>query len=125
MNEPVLYKGISFFRYQYDKSIVMTNIQLVKRDLMNHIFTRKGDRIKMPDFGTRIPDMLFEQMTDDLIFSIETELESVFNYDPRVELINMDVLPFYDKNSLYVVADLRYIELDITDRFDLNLEFSG
>lgn len=125
MSKNVLYKGISFFQYQYDKSITLTNIELVKRDLLNHIFTRKGDRVKMPTFGTRIPDLLFEQLTDSVLLDIELELEEVFAYDPRVEQVSLNILPFYDKNTIYAIADLKYIELNITDRFELNLEFSG
>lgn len=125
MNNSILYKGISFFRYQYDKTIIMTNIELVKRDLLNHIFTRKGDRVKMPLFGTTIPDKLFEPLDQSVILEIELELEEVFNYDPRVELIKLEITPLYDKNTLYAVADLKYLELNMTDRFDLHLEFGG
>lgn len=120
-----LYKGFSFFRYQYDKSIVLTDIDLVKRDLYNHIFTRKGDRIKMPTFGTTIPDMLFEPLTEELLFDIDSQLRTVFNYDPRVELTSLEIIPFFDQQTVYALADLKYIELDVTQRFDLKLEFEG
>lgn len=120
-----IYKGFSFFRYQYDKSIVTTDIALVKTDLYNHIFTKKGSRIKMPNFGTTIPDMLFEPLTEDLLLDLQSQLEYVFKYDPRVEIVNLTIYPFYDTQSVYAVADLNYKELNVTDRFDLNLEFEG
>lgn len=120
-----LYKGFSFFRYQYDKSIIVTDIDLVKVDLYNHIFTRIGERVKMPSFGTTIPDMLFEPLTEDLLFQIDTEMRKVFAFDPRVELVWLEVYPFYDTQTVFAAAELRYIELDITDRFDLRLEFQG
>lgn len=119
------YKGFSFLRYQYDKSIIATDIQLVKTDLYNHIFTKTKSRVKMPKWGTTIPDMLFEPLTEDLLFDIQSQLEYVFNYDPRVELLSLNVYPFFDTQTVYAVADLKYIELDITERFDLNLEFKG
>lgn len=121
----ITYKGISFQRYQYDKSIVTTDIDLVKTDLYNHIFTKKGSRVKMPTFGTLIPDMLFEPLTEDLLFELQSQLEYVFSYDPRVDIISLNIYPFYDTQSVYAVADLRYVELNVTDRFDLNLEFQG
>lgn len=120
-----IYKGFSFFRYEYDKSIILTDIDLVKNDIYNHIFTRKGDRIKMPNFGTIIPDLLFEPLTDETIFTLETELNAVFQYDPRVEIISLNIYPFYDRNEVYIIADLKYIELNLTNRFDLNLQFQG
>ena len=119
------YKGFSFFQYQYNKSIILTDVKLVNRDLYNHIFTRLGDRVKMPRFGTRIPDMLFEQLDDDLVFDIDRELRNVFEYDPRVELISLNLYPFYDQSTVYAVADLRYIELNLNGRFDIKLEFEG
>lgn len=119
------YKGFSFFQYQYNKSIILTDVKLVNRDLYNHIFTRLGDRVKMPLFGTRIPDMLFEQLDEELLFDIERELTNVFKYDPRVELVSLKLYPMYDQSTVYAVADLNYIELNLNDRFDIRLEFEG
>ena len=34
----------------------LSDIELVERDLLNHIFTKKGSRVMMPDFGTRGAD---------------------------------------------------------------------
>lgn len=79
----------------------------------------------MPTFGTLIPDMLFEPLTEDLLFELQSQLEYVFSYDPRVDIISLNIYPFYDTQSVYAVADLRYVELNVTDRFDLNLEFQG
>lgn len=120
-----LYKGFSFFRYQYDKSIIITDVDLVKNDIYNHIFTRKRDRVKMPTFGTEIPDMLFEPLTEDLLFKLDSELREVFRHDPRVELVTLDVYPFFDSQTVYASATLNYIELDVTDRFDIKLDFRG
>lgn len=119
------YQGISFFRYQYDKSIVLTDMNLVNIDLYNHIFTRKGSRIKMPNFGTTIPDMLFEPLDEDLLFQIQLQLQSVFTYDPRVSLVSLNIYPFYDTHTVYAAAKLNYIELNLTNIFDLNLQFTG
>lgn len=119
------YKGISFFQYQYNKSILLTDIKLVNRDIYNHIFTRKGDRVKMPTFGTSIPDMLFEQLDDELMFLLDVELREVIAYDPRVQLLSLKLYPLYDLGTVYAVADLQYIELDLNGRLDIKLEFEG
>lgn len=120
-----IYKGFSFFKYGYNKSIILTDIDLVKTDLINHIFTRRGERVKMPNFGTAIPDLLFQPLTNDLLDLIEEDLAAVFNYDPRVELESLQVIPIYDKQTVIASATIRYIELDTTDRLDLKLEFQG
>ena len=98
---------------------------MVNRDLYNHIFTRKGSRVKMPTFGTSIPDMLFEQLDDDLMLILDTELREVIAYDPRVKLLSLNLYPIYDLGTVYAVADLQYIELDLNGKLDIKLEFEG
>lgn len=120
-----LYKGISFLRYEYDKSLRLDDIQLVKNDIYNHIFTRKGERVKMPAFGSIISDVVFEPLDTLTLLKIEDDLTNIFNYDPRVELLELNIFPIYEKSTVYVSALLRYIELNLEERFDLNIEFKG
>jgi phage baseplate assembly protein W len=118
-----LYKGFSSYQYEYNKSLKLLDVELVKRDLFNHIFTRLGERVEMPIFGTRIPDLLFEQLDDDALSIVETDLTTVFEYDPRVSLIDLVVTPLYDQNAIIAKAKLNYIELNLTDVFDVRLDF--
>lgn len=120
-----LYKGFSFKKFQKDKSFLMKDVDLVKEDLRNHIFTRYGERVKMANFGTRIPDMLFEQLELENLILIYEELENVFKYDPRVELLSLDIIPDFDNNIVLAYAELNYVELNINDRLDLKIEFGN
>ena len=120
-----LYKGYSSFEFQRRKTFKIRDLELVKMDLLNHIFTKKGERVMMPNFGTSIPEMAFEPLDTETVSLVEEEVVGVINYDPRVELIHIDVRPEYDQNSLYVNALVRYIELGLTDNLELNIEFSS
>lgn len=131
MAEKRLYRGISFTNYKERKTLSMANIELVKRDILNHIFTRQGERIMMPTFGTRIPDMPFEPLDDTTLLIIEEDLQTVINYDPRVELREdeygnggIQITPLYDENAVIATIDLNYVELDISDTLEIRLEFS-
>ena len=119
------YKGISFLRYEYDKSLRLDDMALVKNDIYNHNFTRKGERVRMPWFGTGIQDILFEPMDEITIGQVQRELEEVFRFDPRVELIELNLYPFYETSTLLATSVLRYVELDLQDRFDINIQFKG
>lgn len=121
----IYYKGASLKQYKKNKSFSLTDIDLVKEDLLNHIKTVRGERVKMPDFGTNIPDMAFEQLDDSLIFDIELDLREVFDYDPRVTLNDLRIIPIYEENALLVTADLFYVELEINDVMEINLEFES
>ena len=119
------YKGFSFKNYQYDKSVILTDVELVKQDIINHIFTRKGERVNMPTWGTLIPDLLFEQMDEETVAFMEQEIRNVLLFDPRVEILNLTVTPLYDSGVVVCSALLRYIELNLQDRLDINLIFKG
>lgn len=119
-----LYKGFSMFEYQKNKTFSLTDMEIVKMDLLNHIFTRKGERVMMPDFGTNIPDLVFEPMDNQTLSELETELLAVFDYDPRVEIIDFYMDPSYDTNTVSVYVKLVYIELNIQDVLNLSINLN-
>ena len=120
-----LYKGYSSFEFEASGSFRLIDIELVKLDLLNHIFTRKGERVNMPRFGTSIPDLVFEPLDEETLDTIESELTFVFDYDPRVELLDLTITPNADGNSITAAARLLYVELDTEDLMNLNLSFEG
>ena len=107
------------------KVFKIRDIELVKMDLLNHIFTKRGERLMMPRFGTSIPDLAFEPLDTETVAQVEEEISTVINYDPRVDLIAMDTRPEYDRNTLYVNVQLFYVELGLVDNLELNIEFSS
>lgn len=127
-----IYRGLSFTKYSDSKTLSLRDIELVKCDLLNHIYTRLGERFMMPTFGTAIMDMPFEQLDDETLLTIEDDLITVINFDPRVEFrldevgiptqINVEAL--YDENAVIASIDLNYIELDVSETLDIRLEFS-
>ena len=118
-----LYKGYSSFEFEKSKSLTLRDVELVKLDLLNHIFTQKGTRIMMPTFGTIIPELTFEPLDSDMLDELYSEVKSVFDYDPRVQILSLVVVPDYDTNTVIVEARLLYIELDTVDDFNLNIQF--
>lgn len=114
------YRGFSTFGAK--KGFQLTDQDLVNRDLMNHIYTLRGERVMMPSFGTRIPLMAFEPLDKRTLALIEEDLRAVIDYDPRVGLIEIVVVALPDNNAVMAVVDLKYIELNVTDT--LRLEFA-
>jgi len=120
-----LYRGYSSYEYQNNKTFSVTDVELVKLDLLNHIFTRKGDRVMMPNFGTRIPDLAFEPMDGITLGILEEDLRAVFEFDPRVELLALTIVPVYDSNTVIASAKLLYVELNMQGSLDINITFEG
>ena len=118
-----LYRGYSSFEFENTGSFKINDVELIKLDLLNHIFTRRGERVFMPRFGTIIPDLVFEPMDVETIDSLESELRLVFDYDPRVELLELNMFPDPDTNTLTASARIRCIELNVIDLMNLNIQF--
>jgi phage baseplate assembly protein W len=120
-----LYRGFSSFEYQKNKTFKVTDIETVKLDLLNHIFTRRGERVMMPRFGTRIPDLAFEPLDDITLLLLEEDLRQVVAFDPRVTLLSLQLEPNYDENSVIARMRLQYVELNLVDSLDINITFEG
>lgn len=120
-----LYKGFSSHEFARNKSFAINDVELVKLDLLNHIFTDRGSRVMMPTYGTQIPTLVFEPLDSEVLTIIEDELREVFDADPRVELVTLDIRAATDDQSVTASAKLDYIELEITDDFELNITFEA
>lgn len=123
-----LYRGFSTYNYQQNRTHRVYDVEAVKIDLLNHLYTRRGSRLGMPTFGTGLPDMVMEQLDAETLDQLESDLRGVINYDPRVEfydntslIINVDP----DNNSVTAAIKLRFLELDYVDTLTLHLEFNN
>lgn len=70
---------------------VLTGKDLVIEDLMNHIMTRKGERVMMPTYGSIIHELIFEPLTPEIKDIIEEDITAIIDEDPRVNLDSIDV----------------------------------
>lgn len=88
---------------------------LIKQDLLNHFYTRKGERIMDPEFGTIIWDLLFELKTETTVSEIESDVIRIIATDRRVRLDQLEII---EQEHGYLVYCLLYFnELDIVDEF--------
>jgi phage baseplate assembly protein W len=114
------YKGFS--SQETKSSFKLHDINLVKQDIINHFYIRKGEKLMNPDFGTIIWDLLFEQFTEEVKKLITADVEQIINYDPRI-VINGVVIDSTDM-GIRIEADITYIPFNINERmtFDFDRE---
>lgn len=98
-----------------------SDMETVRRDLLNHIYTIKGERPMMPTFGTRIPLLAFEPLDETTLQIIKDDLKEVIDADPRVELVDMVVAALPDQNAVSAFVELRYLKLNVTDTIRLDI----
>jgi phage baseplate assembly protein W len=112
------YKGFS--SKETDKNYKLYDIDLVKQDLLNHFYIRKGEKLENPAFGTVIWDMLFEQFTEDVKNIIAKDVEDIINYDPRIA-VNEVQIDSTDQ-GIRIQADIVYIPFNVNERMTFNFD---
>jgi phage baseplate assembly protein W len=118
--------GVTTFTYKgFDSKNTKTNfksydIDLVKQDLINHFYIRKGEKLMNPDFGTVIWDILFEPFTEEVKEIITKDVEAIINYDPRIA-INSVIIDSTDQ-GIRVEADITYIPFNVTERMTFDFD---
>ena len=94
--------------------IGIKNENAIARSVRNIVFTLPGEKPFDPTFGSRINRTLFENLDNISASQIVSEIEqSIKNYEPRVELIDVIADPNYDNNSFDV--DMTYVIVGSND----------
>ena len=97
-----------------DDLIALKNDNAIAQSIKNIVFTFPGEKPFDPDFGSQVRRLLFENMDEVTAFNIRDEIEnSIKNYEPRVNLINVTVDPDYDNNQFYASIVYEIIGIDI------------
>lgn len=120
-----LYRGFSTKKFVRSKTFKIYDSETVKEDLTRHIFTSLRSRPFIPRFGSRITELLFSQLDEDTIDEITIDIQNIFASDPRVEVLELDIIPNLQTGTILIASVLNYIELDFTERFDLNLQLES
>ena len=94
--------------------ITLKNENAIARAVRNIVLTTPGEKLFDPDFGSSVSEILFENVDDITAVSIQDEIRSCLNnYEPRVDLINVDVDPNFDENQFDVKITYRIVGIDI------------
>jgi phage baseplate assembly protein W len=91
---------------------------LVKRDLLNTFYTKKGERVMRPEYGSIIWDILMNPDDSATERDIRDDVIRIIDADPRVEhlyttIIHMDHTIRIEINLKFVVlnnSDILYLE---------------
>ena len=101
--------------------VALKNTTAISRSVRNIIFTTPGEKFFEPTFGSRVSQMLFENMDDITAISIRDEIKnSIDIFEPRVQLTGVKVNPDFDSNQYNAVITYKIIGADIPEQ---QLEF--
>jgi phage baseplate assembly protein W len=102
------------------KKFRLTDLELIKRDLLNHFAIRKGEKLMNPEFGSIIWNILFEPLTADVKALIVEDVQRVVNYDPRVRVDNILIDQF--EYGLQIQVEMTFLPDDLSDVLTLQFD---
>ena len=91
--------------------VVKTGEDAIKRSVRNLILTNFYEKPFRPGIGSSAVKLLFDNMTPLVSNFLENAIREVIqNYEPRVEVIKVTVVPDYDNNGY--TAKIEFIVLN-------------
>lgn len=97
-----------------DDLVALKNATAISRSVKNIVFTQPGEKFFDEDFGSRVSRFLFENIDPVTASNIRDEIvQSILNYEPRVTLTNVSVVPDYDANAMNATIKYSIIGADI------------
>lgn len=102
------------------KKFRLTDLELIKRDLLNHFAIRKGEKLMNPDFGSIIWNVLFEPLTADVKALIVSDIQRVVSYDPRIRVDNVLVDQF--DYGLQIQVEITFLPDNYSDILSLQFD---
>ena len=94
--------------------IPVKNATPIARSIRNLVLTYPGERFFNENLGSKVSRSLFENIDEISASVIKDEIENTINnYEPRVDLINVVVNPDYDNNNFNVTVNYYIIGIDV------------
>jgi len=119
-----LYKDIdlTFAKRPDDDVYKKTDAAAVKQSVKNILLTNYSEKPFVPNFGANLNDFLFNldtEFDDDLLQ--EAIIQSIEDYEPRAQVLDVNVNTRPDYNSVDVTVSFRVISTSDVLSINLNL----
>jgi len=94
--------------------IALKNESSIARSIRNLVLTYPGERFFNQNLGSKVSKSLFENIDSISSSIIRDEIvNTINNYEPRVNLINVVVNPNYDENEFIVTIFYNIVGIDV------------
>ena len=93
--------------------IALKNESAIARSVRNLVLTQRGERPFAPALGSGVNGLLFENMDSVTATVLRDEIiEVIENYEPRVDLIDVNVTANPDENAMNVRVQYRIVGIE-------------
>jgi phage baseplate assembly protein W len=94
--------------------ISLKNETAIARSVRNLVLTTPGERFFNENLGSRVSQSLFENIDDINASIIKDEItNTINNFEPRVDLIEVFVSPDYDNYTFNVTIQYTIVGIDV------------
>ena len=99
------------------------NDNAIKQAVRNLILTRPGEKPFQPNKGSAVQGLLFEQLDTITADVVKEEIINTINqYEPRVQLADVEVIPFEETNKVNITIQYRIVGLPIIETISFVLQ---
>lgn len=99
---------IGFNTVDQYKKFTLTDFALIKRDLLNYLNIRQGEKCGRPAVGTTMWNLIFEPQTEQTAGLILQELQRVVGQDPRIYLSDAKAYP--QANGILIEMEVQTVQ---------------
>ncbi|MZI92917.1 hypothetical protein F9817_06870 [Vibrio sp. CAIM 722] len=101
------------FSGPHHQAILSSDIEDIEQSLMVLLSTTPGERPMTPDFGCRINQFNFEQITRTTLTQIEHEIRhAILFFESRIDVEELHFLPVQDSGKLLIQIDYTVITIN-------------
>jgi len=94
--------------------IAIKNETAIARSVRNLVLTDQGERFFNPILGSKVSRLLFENVDEITASAIQEEITTTINnFEPRVNLLSVDVSPDYDNGEFNVTVRYEIVGIDV------------
>ena len=106
-----------------DDASIVQNDNAIKQAVKNLVLTSPGEKPFQPLVGSKVSQLLFEPLDPFTADTIKEEIINTINqYEPRVQLTEVLVTPIYEGNKLNVSIEYRIVGLPIVETISFVLQ---
>jgi len=106
-----------------DDLSIVNNDNSIKQAVKNLILTAPGEKPFQPLVGSSVSSLLFEPLDAFTADTVAEEITTTINqYEPRVQLTNVDVTPIFEGNKLNVTIEYQIVGLPIVETIEFVLQ---
>ena len=119
--------GMAFGKNPFTDDIsVVKNDNAIKQSIRNLVMTAPGEKLFQPTIGCQVYAMLFEPLDAFSVDAIKSEIINTINqYERRVQLRNVNCIPFKGNNKLSVTVQYQVVGIPIVEEVKFVLQRAG